>query len=72
MRVCGFFICFYRFYKQQQQLYNSWKDIPYTGYGGGPNYAYASGAYGLNNGIHQTAGVFPPNKVSVINYLKKF
>lgn len=55
---------FCRYYKQQQELLNAWKNTPFqNGYGGVPNYAYATGAYGPN-GIQQTAGVFPPNKVS--------
>lgn len=37
--------------------------IPAQGSGYGPNYAYATGAYGPT-GIHQTAGVFPANKVT--------
>jgi len=51
------------YYKQQQELLNAWKNSPFqNGYGGNPNYAYATGAYNPNNGFHQTAGVFPPNK----------
>lgn len=59
-------MCVYcRYYKQQQELLNTWKNSPFqNGYGGTPNYAYATGAYNPNNGFQQTAGVFPPNKVS--------
>lgn len=53
-----------RYYKQQQEALNAWKNTPFVaGYNGVPNYAYATGALGPN-GIQQTAGVFPPNKVS--------
>lgn len=56
---------FFRYYKQQQDYLNAWKNSQYqAGYGGVPNYAYASGTYGPHNQFHQTAGVFPPNKVS--------
>lgn len=58
-----------RYYKQQQAFLNSWNNQansqaynPAQGQGQG-NYAYATGAYGPN-GIHQTAGVNPPNKVT--------
>lgn len=48
---------------------NAWKNSPFqNGYGGNPNYAYATGAYNPNNGFQQTAGVFPPNKVSLMWY----
>ncbi|XP_055304748.1 uncharacterized protein LOC129569674 [Sitodiplosis mosellana] len=51
------------YYKQQQELLNTWKNSPFqNGYGGSPNYAYATGAYNPTNGFQQTAGVFPPNK----------
>lgn len=55
---------FFRYYKQQQELLNAWKNTPpfVAGYSGVPNYAYATGAFGPA-GVQQTAGVFPPNKV---------
>lgn len=58
---------FFRYFKQQQELLNAWKNTQQfgTGYGGVPNYAYATGGFGPN-GIQQTAGVFPANKVSFI------
>lgn len=56
-------------YKRQQEYINAWRDAQsqayYGGGGSGPNYAYATGSYGPN-GIHQTAGVHPPNKVYFI------
>lgn len=61
----------FRFYKQQLDYANAIKNaqaqafpIPGQGSAYGPNYAYATGAYGPT-GIHQTAGVFPVNKVIV-------
>lgn len=61
--IC-YFCTDFRYYKQQQELLNAWKNSPFqSGYGGVPNYAYATGAFGPS-GVHQTAGVFPPNKVS--------
>lgn len=53
----------FRFFKQHQDYLNTFRN-PQTsgGFGAGPNYAYATGGYGPN-GIHQTAGVYPPNKV---------
>lgn len=64
-------MCDFRYYKQQQEYLNAWKNSAFQpggfqpGYGSGPNYAYATGTYNPNtHGYHQTAGVFPPNKVS--------
>lgn len=63
-------------YKRQQEYINAWKETqaqnPYGPGSGsnyaGPNYAYATGAY-TPNGIHQTAGIYPPNKVICIAYV---
>lgn len=49
---------------------NAWKTAQANAFGGqhgNPNFAYATGSYGPG-GIHQTAGVHPPN--NVINRLK--
>lgn len=55
-------------YKRQQDYINAWKQAQsQANYGNSPNYAYATGAY-TPNGIYQTAGVYPPNKVSLIPF----
>jgi len=50
-------------YNQQQQVWNQWQNggggvnsVPYYA----PNYAAASASYG-NNGVHQTASIYPSN-----------
>lgn len=52
-------------YNQQQQAWNQWQNgggginsVPYYA----PNYAAATATYG-NNGIHQTASIYPSNPV---------
>lgn len=58
----------YSLYKRQQDYLNAWKNAqqqPY--YGAAPNYAYATGAIGPS-GIHQSAGVQPPNKVGFVSW----
>lgn len=63
-------------YKRQQDYIHAWKEaqahnsyVPGSGPNyAGPNYAYATGAY-TPNGIHQTAGVYPPNKVICIDFV---
>lgn len=50
-------------YQQQQQYIDAWKDAQsHVYHGPNPNYAYATGTYTPNE-IHQTAGIYPPNKV---------
>lgn len=64
-----------RYYKQQQDYLNSWNNQANAqSYGpaqGQNNYAYATGAYGPN-GIRQTVGANPPNKVFSLFCLNSF
>lgn len=64
---CNFFIITFHcsLYNQQQEVWNQWQNgggdinsVPYYA----PNYAAATATYG-NNGIHQTASIYPPNPV---------